>query len=59
MSGKGEKKHSHKEGMGSEEKKITSERVRHQKNNSQGKTRIVFLKTNKATSKEWKVRKKK
>jgi hypothetical protein len=59
MNGKGEKKHSHKEGMGSEEKKNSNERMRHQKNNSQGKIRIVFLKTNKATRKEWKVRKKK
>ncbi len=47
MSGKGEKKHSRKEGKGRLRKKIiTSERVGHQKN-SQGKTRIFFKKQTK------------
>jgi hypothetical protein len=53
-SGKGEKKHSHKEGMGSEEKKIISERVRHRRKTSQGKTRIVLKKQTKPQSRSGK-----
>jgi len=50
MSGKGEKKHSRKEGKGSEEKKFTSERVGHPKKIHKG--RLGFFKKNKQSHKQ-------